>query len=147
MQEGLEPYFLDTQFRSHPKLVEWVASSIYGGRLKSRSLSWVLTTRGPRNRGFDLLGNGTEGGIADGARPPMKGFDWPRKKAPTPDTELLHLCLPMARCQWLSLRWGGPHAPWQEGDEEGCDERVMRVWSPVRLAQVHQENPRSTSRR
>jgi len=32
---GLEPYFLDTQFRSHPKLVEFVAAEIYGGKLKS----------------------------------------------------------------------------------------------------------------
>lgn len=62
VQEGLEPYFLDTQFRSHPKLVEWVASSIYGGRLKS--------------------------GIHDGARPPMKGFDWPRKKVPVAFVEM-----------------------------------------------------------
>lgn len=39
VQEGLEPYFLDTQFRSHPKLMEWVAGSIYEGRLQSPRLS------------------------------------------------------------------------------------------------------------
>lgn len=35
----MEPYFLDTQFRAHPKLMEWVAGSIYEGRLQSRSAS------------------------------------------------------------------------------------------------------------
>ena len=54
-QEGVEPFFLDTQFRAHPKLMEWVAGSIYENRLRS--------------------------GIPDSARPAVEGFEWPRKKA------------------------------------------------------------------
>ena len=31
---GVEPYFLDTQFRAHPKLMEFCADKIYNGHLK-----------------------------------------------------------------------------------------------------------------
>eukprot|EP00435_Cladocopium_sp_Y103_P024304 s3785_g5.t5 len=62
VKEGLEPYFLDTQFRSHPKLMEWVAGSIYEGRLQS--------------------------GILEDARPSVGGFEWPKKKVPVAFVEM-----------------------------------------------------------
>ena len=33
--QGVRPYFLDVQFRSHPKLAEFSSEMIYGGRLRS----------------------------------------------------------------------------------------------------------------
>jgi hypothetical protein len=35
VRQGLAPWFLDTQHRAHPKLMEFVARTIYGGRLRS----------------------------------------------------------------------------------------------------------------
>ncbi|CAJ1339362.1 unnamed protein product [Effrenium voratum] len=62
VKEGVEPFFLDTQFRAHPKLMEWVAGSIYENRLRS--------------------------GIPDSARPAVEGFEWPRKKVPVAFVEM-----------------------------------------------------------
>jgi superfamily I DNA and/or RNA helicase len=59
---GLEPFFLDTQFRSHPKLVEFVASEIYGGKLKS--------------------------GITGTDRPALPGFAWPDPGVPLAFVEM-----------------------------------------------------------
>ena len=59
---GLEPFFLDTQFRSHPKLVEFVASEIYGGKLKS--------------------------GIPGTDRPALPGFAWPDPGVPLAFVEM-----------------------------------------------------------
>lgn len=56
VRQGLSPTFLDTQFRSHPKLMEFVADKIYNGRLKS--------------------------GTNPADRPAVKGFAWPRPKIP-----------------------------------------------------------------
>ena len=53
---GIKPWFLDTQFRSHPKLAEFSASAIYGGRLRS--------------------------GISAEVRPAVAGLQWPRFKVP-----------------------------------------------------------------
>lgn len=50
------PFFLDTQFRSHPKLMEFCAAHIYNGRLKT--------------------------GISGAERPPVPGFEWPRASVP-----------------------------------------------------------------
>ena len=58
VKEGLQPYFLDTQFRSHPKLMEWVADSIYDGRLQSSWL-WVSFQEQPR---WHFGGGSTVGG-------------------------------------------------------------------------------------
>ena len=52
----VQPFFLDTQFRAHPKLMEFCAKAIYDGRLKS--------------------------GIAASERAPVAGFEWPRKSVP-----------------------------------------------------------------
>ena len=62
VDQGVSPYFLDTQFRSHPKLMEFVSEKIYGGRLK----------------------NGT---LAE-ARPLVSGFQWPRQKVPVAFIEM-----------------------------------------------------------
>ena len=53
---GVQPFFLDTQYRSHPKLMEFVSDKIYDGLLRS--------------------------GIGSDARPPVAGFSWPRQKVP-----------------------------------------------------------------
>eukprot|EP00928_Gymnodinium_smaydae_P088490 TRINITY_DN72571_c0_g1_i1.p1 TRINITY_DN72571_c0_g1~~TRINITY_DN72571_c0_g1_i1.p1 ORF type:complete len:1555 (-),score=425.51 TRINITY_DN72571_c0_g1_i1:21-4472(-) len=54
--DGVKPFFLDTQFRSHPRLAEFSAQAIYDGRLRS--------------------------GLSPEARLAPQGFDWPKRKAP-----------------------------------------------------------------
>jgi len=56
IKNGLKPFFLDTQFRSHPKLAEFSAEVFYEGRLRS--------------------------GIQAQDRLPIAGFGWPRRKVP-----------------------------------------------------------------
>jgi hypothetical protein len=51
--QGLDPYFLDTQFRMHPMIASFSAQEFYHGRLKT--------------------------GIDASARPPPAGFDWPQR--------------------------------------------------------------------
>ena len=53
---GVQPFFLNTQYRSHPKLMEFVSDKIYDGLLRS--------------------------GIGSDTRPPVAGFGWPRRKVP-----------------------------------------------------------------
>lgn len=53
---GVQPFFLDTQFRSHPKIMEFCAKAIYEGRLKT--------------------------GIDASMRKPLQGFEWPRLAVP-----------------------------------------------------------------
>ena len=62
VDQGVRPYFLDTQFRSHPKLMEFVSDKIYDGRLKS--------------------------GTTSADRPPLQGFAWPRQKVPVAFIEM-----------------------------------------------------------
>jgi len=50
--QGLDPYFLDTQFRMHPMIAEFSALEFYHGKLQT--------------------------GIAATDRPPPQGFEWPR---------------------------------------------------------------------
>ena len=52
----VRPFFLDLQFRAHPKLAEFPADMIYGGRLRS--------------------------GVTAQARPAPRGFAWPRLAVP-----------------------------------------------------------------
>ena len=52
----MRPFFLDLQFRAHPKLAEFPADMIYGGRLRS--------------------------GVTAQARPAPRGFAWPRLAVP-----------------------------------------------------------------
>jgi superfamily I DNA and/or RNA helicase len=54
--------FLDKQFRSHPKLMEFCAKAIYCGRLKT--------------------------GIDASLRPPLAGFEWPRLSVPVAFLEI-----------------------------------------------------------
>ena len=54
--QGVRPFFLDLQFRAHPKLAEFPADMIYGGRLRS--------------------------GVTAQARPAPRGFAWPRLAVP-----------------------------------------------------------------
>ncbi|EKX41601.1 hypothetical protein GUITHDRAFT_74611, partial [Guillardia theta CCMP2712] len=56
VREGLEAKFLDTQFRSHPKLMEFSSKMVYDGRLKD--------------------------GIRGEERPALQGFVWPRRDVP-----------------------------------------------------------------
>eukprot|EP00960_Hanusia_phi_P040608 754563-Hanusia_phi.AAC.1 len=56
VEEGLEAKFLDTQFRSHPKLMEFSSKMVYDGRLKD--------------------------GVEGRERPALKGFVWPRRDVP-----------------------------------------------------------------
>lgn len=49
--QGLKPYFLDTQFRMHPKIAQFSAESFYGSRLKN--------------------------GVSASDRKPIGGFPWP----------------------------------------------------------------------
>eukprot|EP00913_Durusdinium_trenchii_P000356 g327.t1 len=89
--EGLEPYFLDTQFRAHPKLMEWVAGSIYEGRLQS--------------------------GILEAARPPLKGFEWPKKKVPVAFVEM--------------GRWAGESVEYESKMNQAEAERVLQIIESV----------------
>eukprot|EP00930_Biecheleria_cincta_P034433 TRINITY_DN23803_c0_g1_i1.p1 TRINITY_DN23803_c0_g1~~TRINITY_DN23803_c0_g1_i1.p1 ORF type:complete len:802 (-),score=143.35 TRINITY_DN23803_c0_g1_i1:84-2489(-) len=50
--QGIEPYFLDTQFRMHPMIAAFSARQFYHGKLKT--------------------------GVASHERPPPQGFDWPQ---------------------------------------------------------------------
>merc|ERR1719335_1001903 len=54
--EGVEPFFLNTQYRSHPKIAEFSASAFYGGMLRT--------------------------GIKAEVRPPPSGFVWPNPDCP-----------------------------------------------------------------
>lgn len=54
--QGVEPFFLNTQYRSHPKIAEFSANAFYGGLLQS--------------------------GVDPEKRPAPKGFIWPSDKAP-----------------------------------------------------------------
>lgn len=53
---GVKAHFLDTQYRSHPKLAEFSAKCFYHGALKS--------------------------GVRGSARPSLLGIDWPNSKVP-----------------------------------------------------------------
>lgn len=53
---GVEPHFLDTQYRSHPRIAEFSARCFYGGSLRS--------------------------GIPGSARPPPRGVPWPNPLVP-----------------------------------------------------------------
>ena len=54
--QGVRPFFLDLQFRAHPKLFEFPSEMIYGGRLRS--------------------------GVPPHARAAPRGFAWPRLAVP-----------------------------------------------------------------
>lgn len=56
IREGVQPHFLDTQFRAHPALMAFPAQVIYGGKLLS--------------------------GTSAEARPAVAGFDWPQPTVP-----------------------------------------------------------------
>lgn len=58
VRQGVQPFFLDTQFRSHPKLVEFIAAEIYEGKLRS--------------------------GVSEEDRPVLPGFPWPDPAVPKP---------------------------------------------------------------
>lgn len=56
MDAGVEPHFLDTQYRSHPRIVEFSAKCFYNGGLRS--------------------------GVRGSARPPPQGVPWPNPQVP-----------------------------------------------------------------
>eukprot|EP00928_Gymnodinium_smaydae_P099820 TRINITY_DN9638_c0_g1_i1.p1 TRINITY_DN9638_c0_g1~~TRINITY_DN9638_c0_g1_i1.p1 ORF type:complete len:1408 (-),score=265.01 TRINITY_DN9638_c0_g1_i1:59-4282(-) len=56
MDGGIEPHFLDTQYRSHPRIVEFSARCFYQGALRS--------------------------GVRGSSRPPLAGIPWPNPNVP-----------------------------------------------------------------